>query len=77
LGKRHLTVEWLERLATALDCHAWTIVGDLPGPSLSQAEQVLIDVFRRLSDGQQKAFLDAVIAQVEDAPPRPARITRR
>jgi len=26
LGKRQLTVAWLRRLATALDCHPWAIV---------------------------------------------------
>jgi hypothetical protein len=28
LGKRHLTVEWLTRLAEALACHPWEIVSD-------------------------------------------------
>jgi antitoxin component HigA of HigAB toxin-antitoxin module len=31
LGKRQLTVEWLRRLAKALDCHPWAIVEDQSG----------------------------------------------
>jgi transcriptional regulator with XRE-family HTH domain len=27
LGKRQLTADWLVRLATALNCHPWEIVG--------------------------------------------------
>jgi transcriptional regulator with XRE-family HTH domain len=34
LGKRQLTVDWLRRLATALDCHPWALVEDerFPAP---------------------------------------------
>lgn len=32
LGKRQLTVDWLRRLAVALDCHPWTIVEADPRP---------------------------------------------
>jgi transcriptional regulator with XRE-family HTH domain len=28
LGKRQLTVEWLRRLGSALECHPWAIVED-------------------------------------------------
>jgi transcriptional regulator with XRE-family HTH domain len=33
LGKRQLTVDWLRRLAAALDCHPWALVEGEGAPS--------------------------------------------
>lgn len=30
LGKRQLTVDWLRRLAAALECHPWSLVEEPP-----------------------------------------------
>lgn len=56
-GKRRLTVEWLKRLAQALDCHPWEIVSDnLPSP-LEPRDIQLLSRFRTLNAVQQDALL--------------------
>ena len=55
LGKRHLTVEWLEKLALALECHPWDIVGE--GGPADAREQNLVAMFRGMSQADQDQLL--------------------
>jgi len=63
LGKRHLTVEWLCRLAGALDCHPWSIVSEDVDEGLTEQERVLIQSFRTLPEGERHALVDALVAK--------------
>jgi transcriptional regulator with XRE-family HTH domain len=72
LGKRHLTVEWLTRLAEALGCHPWSIVSDDAAPALSKLEQLLIQRFRRLETGDQQQLVEGLAASTE-VRPKPRR----
>lgn len=69
LGKRQLTVEWLSRLAQALDCHPWSIVSAEATPGLTDREAQLLEAFNILTDGDQKAVLGEVIAKAGDVHP--------
>ena len=66
LAKRHLTVEWLTRLAAALDCHPWTIVSDVEPSDLSDREQLLLQAFRRIGADEQKELVDKLIDEAKD-----------
>ncbi|MCF6303201.1 MAG: helix-turn-helix transcriptional regulator [Devosiaceae bacterium] len=61
--RRGLTVDWLERIAIALDCHPFDLLEPDPalmsinGASLTAIERQLIFQFRRLSETQQEAVL--------------------
>ena len=68
LGKRHLTVEWLTRLAEALECHPWSIISNEPPLALTERERVLVETFRGLSVGKQKALVDTLINDRADPP---------
>lgn len=72
LGKRHLTVEWLERLAEVLGCHPWAIVSEAPN-ELSEREKRLLDAFGALDEPDQEALLDEALARATDARPTSAR----
>lgn len=63
-GRRRLNVDWLERLAVALECHPLEIITD---GSLAEndREKELLKLFRKLSDEQQRAFLKASLALVD------------
>jgi len=68
LGKRQLTVEWLRRLAAALDCHPWEIVA---GPETSGSREAeLLKCFRSLSETDQDRLLVAIseLASSRQAP---------
>ena len=60
-GRRRLTVEWMERIAEALDCHPFDLLGD-GTHSRNERERVMIELFRGLSEEQQEAFLKATAA---------------
>jgi transcriptional regulator with XRE-family HTH domain len=60
LGKRHLTVEWLQRLAAALDCHPWEIVSDTKPSDARETE--LLRLFRSLSRERQDTVLSKAAA---------------
>lgn len=60
-GRRRLTLEWMERIAKALDCQP----ADLLGGSTqiqNEKERAMIELFRGLSEEQQDAFLKATAA---------------
>jgi transcriptional regulator with XRE-family HTH domain len=60
-GKRRLTVGWLERIATALDCHPLELLDE--GLHLrNERERALVELYRGLSEEQQDAFFEAVAA---------------
>lgn len=62
-GRRGLTVDWLERIAIALDCHPFDLLAPDPslmkinGTSLTVIERQLVLQFRQFSDEQQEAML--------------------
>lgn len=57
LGKRQLTVAWLQRLAAALGCHPWELVEDQPIVSLSSDELALLVAFRDLPLDQRAQLI--------------------
>jgi len=60
-GRRRLTVEWMERIATALECHPSELL--VGGASVrNDRERAMIELFRGLSEEQQEAFLTATAA---------------
>lgn len=60
LGRRHLTVEWLEKLAAVLECHPWDIVSD--GGPADLREQRLVAMFRLMTpEDQSRLLADASI----------------
>lgn len=72
LGKRHLTVEWLERLAAVLGCHPWDIVSE-PASGLSEPERMLLKAFSTLSETGRAALLDEALARAADVRPTKTR----
>ena len=69
LGKRQLTVEWLSRLAQALDCHPWSIVSAEVPPGLTGREAQLLEAFSALTEGDQEAVLGEVLTKAWDLLP--------
>jgi transcriptional regulator with XRE-family HTH domain len=57
-GRRRLTVDWMERIAKAFQCHPFELLDDHL-VAKSKREEDLLDLFRELSDEQQDAFLKA------------------
>ena len=67
LGKRNLTVRWLERLAQALGCHPWAIVSaDAPA---SEREGECLALFRHLAPDEQDTLLAEMNARGQARPP--------
>jgi transcriptional regulator with XRE-family HTH domain len=60
-GRRRLTLDWIERLAAALECHPSDLLGDAAQPR-NERERAMIELFRGLSEEQQEAFLKATAA---------------
>lgn len=59
LGRRKLTVDWLQRLAAVLSCHPWELVEADAGIAASKAEKTLLRTFRRLdADRRRRALAD-------------------
>jgi hypothetical protein len=56
LGKRQLTVEWLRRLADALDCHPWEMIEATLLPK-DEIEVELISAARGLPASQLEEAL--------------------
>lgn len=65
-GRRKLSYEWMERLATALSCHPFDLLPDRPTDvrstmqTLSPKEQGLLDLFRSLGECEQDTLLKAI-----------------
>ena len=60
-GRRRLTLEWMERIAEALECHPSDLL--IGGSRLrSDKERAMIELFRGLSEEQQEAFLKVTAA---------------
>jgi DNA-binding Xre family transcriptional regulator len=60
-GRRRLTLDWMERIAKALECHPSDLFAG--GTRLqNEKERAMIELFRGLSDEQQEAFLQATAA---------------
>lgn len=57
LGKRQLTVEWLERIALALECHPWAIVSE--SAPCDAREDRLVRAFRAMDRHDQETLLAA------------------
>jgi len=65
LGRRRLTVDWLLRLASALQCHPWEIVEEAARPVLGPEEAELLSRFRGLEPPRQAALLQFLRLQDE------------
>lgn len=65
-GRRKLSYEWMERLASALSCHPLDLVNDPPEaasgcePVLSPRERELLELFRSLREDEQEALWLAI-----------------
>lgn len=65
-GRRKLSYEWMERLASALSCHPLDLVHHPPEaasgcePVLTPREQELLKLFRSLTDKEQEALWLAI-----------------
>ncbi|KAA5604243.1 helix-turn-helix transcriptional regulator [Roseospira marina] len=60
-GRRRLSLEWMQRLAEALDCLPSDLLADSSQPR-NERERALVELFRGLSEEQQEAFLKATLA---------------
>lgn len=60
-GRRRLTLDWIERIAIALECHPADLIGG-DTQLRSERERAMIELFRGLSEEQQEAFLQATAA---------------
>jgi len=60
-GRRGLTVDWVDRLAEALECHPFDLL-DAPPQAKSERERALLELFRGMSSEQQDAFFQATAA---------------
>lgn len=67
-GTRHLTIYWLNRLGTALDCHPWELVGDGSPAALDSKEIQLLEAFRLLPSRQRRPVLELVESLVDLTP---------
>lgn len=56
LGKRRLTWEWMQRIASVLECHPTELVSNGPSSSLSAEEETLLEQFRMLPKPERKAL---------------------
>ncbi len=60
-GRRRLTLDWMERIAEALECHPSELL--IGGTQLrNEKERAMVELFRGLSEEQQEAFLKATAA---------------
>ncbi len=67
-GRRGLTVDWVDRLADALECHPFDLL-DAPPQAKSERERALLELFRGMSDDQQDAFFQATAALAKPVTP--------
>jgi hypothetical protein len=57
MGRRKLTVAWLQRLSAVLNCAPWDIIEAPAASNLSPDEVELVGAFRRLSSDARRALL--------------------
>lgn len=55
-GNRRLTIDWVEKIAKALDCHPMELLGEAI-PATTEREKAILQLYRDLSPDQQQAFL--------------------
>lgn len=71
-GHRRLTVEWMERIAEALNCHPSDLLSG--GTRIeNDRERAMLELFRGLSDEQQEAFLQATAALAKPLGKKPKK----
>lgn len=59
-GRVALTIDWLYRLAGALDCHWSELVEDVAPSSTSTDERALLEIYRGVARSERSAFLSAI-----------------
>lgn len=70
-GRRKLSYEWMERLASAMSCHPLDLLDHPPAPAsshepvLSPRERELLDLFRSLKNDEQDALWLAIQPMVK------------
>jgi SRSO17 transposase/DNA-binding XRE family transcriptional regulator len=64
-GQRKLTMNWLEKLSSALGCEPGAIVSRTPPFALVEREKLLVRTFRRLSETEQQRLLDNIVTSFE------------
>ncbi len=68
-GRVSLTLEWMYRLANALDCHWSELPADTPpAPALAPREEAMLNLYRGLSEAQQAAMLRLVDTMAQPSP---------
>ncbi|SOC24567.1 helix-turn-helix domain-containing protein [Thalassospira xiamenensis] len=60
-GRRRLSVEWMHRIAEALECQPSDLLVE-PGKPHDVRERAIIELFREMSEEQQEAFMQAMTA---------------
>ena len=60
-GRRRLTLEWMERIAKALNCQPADLLGNF-SQIQDEKERAMLELFRGLSEEQKEAFLQATAA---------------
>jgi len=69
-GRRRLTVDWMERLATALACQPFELLSAPPigtgssGEMLTERERDLIAVYRQLDKPEQDVLWEALLPMI-------------
>ena len=69
-GGMHMTVEWMYRLAAALECHPSELLPDLPPTTMTPQERAHVDRYRGLAEEDRRAIDRALLglAAARDAP---------
>jgi transcriptional regulator with XRE-family HTH domain len=60
-GRRRLTIDWIERLAKALECDPLALLS-ANVDEITEQELLLLKIFRTLNEDQRKAFIAAAAA---------------
>lgn len=66
-GKRRLTVDWIERLAKALDCEPLALLS-AHTEELNEQELLMLGMFRTLNEDQQKTLITAAETLASPSP---------
>jgi hypothetical protein len=60
-GGMQMTIEWMYRLADALQCEPWDLLPDRPATILSPKEQETINSYRELAEADQHVIDRTII----------------